>query len=110
MSVRLPIVDLAVVVPVEGGRHHPLVEQIAGRVFAPLELVAHDGHFREQVLLLDEAVDQPVGLQVERELQVVFAGRQRLVVVRAIDPGAAVEPRAALLQGLGNRWMRWACP
>ena len=96
----------AVVVPVEGRGHDPLVEQVAGGVFAALELVAHDRHFREQIFLLDEAVDEAVGFQVEREVEVVLAGRQGLEVVRAVDPRAAVEAGAALLQRLGNQRVR----
>ncbi len=82
------------------------LSRLLRRVLAPLELVADDGHFREQVLLLDEAVHQAVGFELEGELQVVVAGRQRLEVVGAIDPGRAVEPGPAFLQGLGNVRMR----
>ena len=67
------------------------------RVLAALELVADDRHLGEQVLALDEAVDQPVGLQLDGEFEVLVGGRQRLEVVGAVEPGGAVELGAVVL-------------
>ena len=93
---------VAVVVPVEGGRHDPLAEHAHRLVLAPLPLVAHDRHLGLEVLDRDEGVDHPVGLQVERPLQVLVARRERLEVVRAVEPGRAVRERAALGHLGGN--------
>ena len=100
-----PIADrrLAVIVPLERDREHSIRQHLCRHVLAPLELVADDGHFRLQVLAFHETVDHPVGLQVNGELQVVVVGRQRLVIVRPVKRGGAVEVRPARLQQLGHR-------
>ena len=93
---------LPVVVPLEGGGVDPLVEDRAGVVLAPLELVADDGHLRGQVLPLDEAVDEPVALHRDAELEVVVGGGHGLEVVGAIDVGGAVEAGPVIAEGLGD--------
>ena len=91
---------LAVVVPVVGHRFNSLHQHARRRVLASLEFVAHHGHLRIQVLLLDEAVHHAVGLEVNGELQVLVRGRQGLEIVHPIQRGAAIERRAVVLEGL----------
>ncbi len=92
---------LPVVVPLVGGRHHALREHALGRSFAALELVAYDGELAREILGLDRAIHHAVGLEPECELEVVVAGRQDLEVVRAVEPGRAVEAGARSLRAAG---------
>ena len=95
-----PVADraLAIVVPIERRRHQPLIEQRGRVVLADLELVADHRHLRQQVLVLHVAVDQAIGFEIDGEFEILLAGRQRLVVIRAIDRSRAVEvaPRSIL--------------
>ena len=95
---------LAVVVPEEGGREDALLEDRGRVVFAHLELVADDGHLAVEVFLRDVRVDHPVGLEIERPLQVHVGRAERLEVVRAVEPGRPVGPGAVgrqLLRDVG---------
>ena len=92
----------AVVVPFIGDGGHALAQNVLRVVFPHLEFVADDRHFREQVLALDIAVDQAVCFQADAELEVGFGGGHGFEIVRAIDPGGAVEVSAVVAEGLGN--------
>ena len=61
-----------------------LAQHALRRVLAALEFVAHDGHFRIQVFLLDEAVDEAVGFQRDGELEVLVGGGEGLEVIDAV--------------------------
>ncbi len=61
---------LAVVVPLVGDGHHPLVQDVRGPVLDRLELVADHRELGGQVLGLDVRVDQAVGLEPEGEVEV----------------------------------------
>ncbi len=98
MSERAPMVRLAVVLPQERGRERPLLEHVERVVLARLVLVPHHRHLRLEVLLGDEAVDHPVGLEVERPGEVRVRGGEGLEVVGAVVPGGAVGLRAVLGQ------------
>ncbi len=89
---------LRVVVPLVGGRHHALVEDVLRRVLAALELVAHHRHLGGQVFVADEAVDEPVGFEVEGEVEVVVRGVEGLEVVGAVERGGGVELGAVVAQ------------
>ena len=91
---------LAVVVPFVGGGVDPLVEDRAGVVLAAFELVADDGHFREQIFALDEAVDEPIGFEGDAEFEVLVGGGHGLEVVGAVDVGGAVEAGPVIAQRL----------
>ena len=67
-------------------------------ILAAFKLVADDGHLGREVFRLDEAVDHAVGFELDREFEIVVAGRQRLVIVRAVEPRRAVVFRPAILQ------------
>ena len=102
-----PVADrrLAVVVPLERGGVEPLAEDVIGVVLPHLELVADHGHLGGQVFALDEAVDEPVGLEADGEVEVLVVGGHCLVIVRPIGPGGAVVFSAELgqdLVGLGK--------
>ena len=86
--------------PLVSGGQHLVFQHDVGLVLGFLEFVAHDRKFLGQVLGRDLAADHAVGLQREREVQVVGAGGQLLEVVRAIPPGGAVEVGAVILQQL----------
>ena len=90
----------AVVVPFIGAGHHALREDPLRIVFARLEFVADDGHFREKVLALDVAVEQPIGLELDAELEVVVGCGHGFEVIGAVDPGGAVEAGAMIAEGL----------
>ena len=93
-----------------------------GIVFALLELVADHGHFLVEVLLLDEAIDEPIGLELDAELEIVVGAEHGFVIVGAVEPGGAVEawPRGPTgpCPTLGNSGLplksmcssRWAMP
>ncbi len=91
---------LAVVVPLVGRRLHALREDALGAVLAALELVAHHGELGEQILAAHEAVDEPVALQMDGELEVLVGGGERLEVVGAVDVGGAVEAGPMVAQRL----------
>jgi hypothetical protein len=96
MSLRLPIVERPYAVPVVGDALQALHEDAEGRVLALLVFVAHDRHLAVEVLLRDEGVRHPVGLDGDRPLEVVVARLEELEVVGAV-PAAVVafEARAA---------------
>lgn len=96
----------AVVVPFVSGGRHRRPQPLCGGGPRDLELVAHDGHFGSQVLLADQAVDQPVGFKPDRELEIAVAGGQGFEIARAIDAGRRVEPRPASTERIGNSGMR----
>jgi hypothetical protein len=97
---------MSVVMPLVGGRHHPLRQDPLGAVLSPLELVADDRHLRLEIFLPDEAVDHPVGFELDAELEVGGGRRHRLVIVGAVEPGGAVEAGPVLFEDfrdLGER-------
>lgn len=98
---------VAVVVPVVGHRMRALQQHPVGTVFPGLKLVAHDGHFRIEVFLGNEAVHHAVGFQIERPPEVVLGCLKGLEVVGAIKPGGPVRARATLGQFLGNVRVAW---
>ena len=100
---------LAIIVPVVSGGGDTFAQHAAGRIFSALKFVAHNGHFRFQVLFLDITVDHPVGFQLQGELEVFVCGRQRFEVIDAVAGSAAIELRAVLLQFLGHVRM-FRCP
>src|SRR6185436_14585827 len=77
-----------------------LVEHLEGRVLAPLELVAHDGHLGHPVLVAQQRVAHARGLDPDRDFELV--GRNRLVVVRPVEPGRRVEPRPEGVEHRGH--------
>ena len=99
-----PVADrgLAVVVPVVCGGGQPLAKHPGRGIFTALKLVADDGHLRLQILLLDEAVHEPVGLEIKGEFQIFIGRHQRLVIIHPVAGRASVELGAMLLKRLGN--------
>ena len=93
---------VAIVVPVVGRRHDPLLQHPAGAVLAPLPLVADDGHFRFEVFRRDEGVDHSIGLEIERPFEIVVGRRKCLEVVGPVKPGSAVRESPALGQLTGD--------
>ena len=91
---------LAVVVPFVGCRLDALREDTLRAVLAALELVADNGELGEEVLPLDEAVDEPIALEVDGEVEVFVTGGEGLEVVRAVDVCRAVEAGAMVAQRL----------
>jgi len=51
---------LAVVMPLESSRHHPLAEHAHRGILAPFELIANHRHLRGQIFPLDETVDHAI--------------------------------------------------
>ena len=98
---------LAVVVPEIRRREYTLQQDIGRTVLAGLQLVSHDGHLAVEIRFGDERVHHPVGLQIERPAQVLVGGRERLEVVRPIEPGRAVRARAVFGQFLRDVAMAW---
>ena len=93
---------LAVVVPLVGGGHRLLQQHAEGGVLPGLELVTDDRELLAEVLLPDERVHEPVGLEVERPVEVRVRARHNFEVVRAVVPSAAVPLRAAVVEFLRN--------
>jgi hypothetical protein len=91
---------LAVVVPEVRGRQDPLVQDAAGVVLAGLELVAHDRHLALQIALEDRRIHHPIGLEVDRPVDVLLRRGKRLEVVRAIERSGRVVLRAARVHQL----------
>ena len=81
---------IAVVVPEVRGGHHPLQQNAEWIVLARLELIPDHGELAREIILGDETVDHPVGLEVERPLQVLRCRGKGLEVVGTIGPGGAV--------------------
>ena len=92
----------AVVVPLISDGQHPLHQNGPRVVLAHFKFVADHGHFRIQVGLPDETVDQAVRFQMEGELQVLVRGGHGLEVTGAVQPGGAVETGAVVAQHLGD--------
>ena len=76
--------------PEVGGGENAVYEHAGRSVFAGFPLVAHDGHLGFEILRGDERVDHAIRFQIQRPIQVIDAGRERLVVVRAVEPRGAV--------------------
>ena len=89
---------LAVVVPEIRGREDSFQQHIGRTVLARLELVPDDGHLAVEIGLGDERVHHAIRLEVERPAKILVRGRERLEVVRAIEPGGTVRTRAVLGQ------------
>ena len=87
-----------VVVPEVGRGDDALAEHATGLVLTHLELVADHAELPRQVLGRDPAVHHPVRLHVQGEDQVLVRRRQRLEVVRAVQPRRAVEARSVVLE------------
>ncbi len=88
----------AVIVPFISDCHHPLLENVLRVVLAHLELIANDGHFREQIFALHVAIDQPIRFELDAEFQVLVARGHGLVIVRSIHPCRAVETCPVIAQ------------
>ena len=86
--------------PFVGRRLNALRENSLGAVLPALELIADDGELGEEILPLDEAVDEPVALEMDGEIEVFVAGREGLEVVRAVNVRRAVEAGAVIAQRL----------
>ena len=86
---------LAVGVPVVGRRLHLLPQHEQRVVLAALELVAHDRHLGVERLLADEGLRHALGLDLDRELEVLRRRGEGLVVVRAVEARRAVHLHAA---------------
>ncbi len=71
-------------------------------VLARFELAANDGHFGEQVLALDVAVDEAVGFQADAEFEIGVGPFHRLEIVGPVHPGCAVEGGTALAKRFGD--------
>jgi hypothetical protein len=79
-----------------------LLEQHVERFVLPaFELVAHHGHLGRQVLGAQHRAAHPVGLQLERQVEMLR--RQDLVVARAVEPGGGVEVCADPFENAGDR-------
>ena len=91
---------LAVVVPFVGRRLDALRENSLGAVLPALELIADNSELGEKILPLDEAVDEPVALEMDGEVEVFVAGREGFEVVRAVDVRRAVEAGTVITQRL----------
>ena len=88
---------LAVVVPVDKQSPAAFEHQRSWVVLAHLEFVADDGHFRVEILLRDEAIDHR---SADQSMPTPGCRRspEGLVVVRAVDPGGAVDLESALVE------------
>ena len=93
---------VTVIVPLENGGQHPLVEHTAGTVLAALEFVAHDAELLLEVRAGDERVDHAIRFEFERPAQVLVGRGKGLVIIGAIEPRGAVGARAVLGQFLRN--------
>jgi hypothetical protein len=91
---------LPVVVPEVGGLGDPLVQDLRWIVLARLELVADDRELGLELLRRDRGVDHPIGLEIERPVEIVLGRWKRLEVVRTVVPGRTVRLRPALLEQL----------
>ena len=80
----------------ERGRERVLVEDLERRVLSALELVAHDGHLGDAVLVAQQRAAHAGRLDPHGDLE--RGGRERLVVVRAVEPRRGVESRAERLE------------
>ena len=72
----------------ERGGGHLLVEDRSRVVFVPFEFVAHDGHLGLAVLLAQEQVAHPVGLELHGEFEMI--AWEVFVVVGAVERGGRV--------------------
>ena len=86
--------------PFVGRRLDALRENSFGAVLPALKLIADDGELGEKILPLDEAVDEPVALEMDGEVEVFVAGREGFEVVRAVDVRRAVEAGTVITQRL----------
>ncbi len=91
-----------IVVPFVGCGANSLAQNCGRAVLTALELVADDGHFRNQVVALDETVDQPVGLDRDAKLEIFVVRWHRLEIIRAVVVRGSVKARAVIAQCLGN--------
>ena len=81
--------------PLERGRKHALDEDAVRIVLAVFHLVAHHGHLAVEILAGDERVDHAIGFHGERPVEVLRRRGEGLVIIRAIEPGRAIEIHAA---------------
>ena len=70
-------------------RGHRLAQERVGIVLAALQLAPHHRHLGVEVGLVDPAVEHPVGLELDGELEAV--GRQRLEVAGPVVERVGVE-------------------
>ncbi len=85
----------------ERDRERLLEQHVERVVLAALELVADDGHLRGEVRLAQQRAAHAVGLELEREREVLR--RQRLVVIGAVEPRGGVEGGADALEDASDR-------
>ena len=93
---------LAVVVPEVPGGHHALEQHPERRILARLELIAHDAELLLELVGADVGVHEPVGLEIERPVQVRVGRGDGLEVVGAVVPRGPVPLRAVVAQLLGH--------
>ncbi len=96
---------VAVVVPQEGRGQDALLQNRKGTVFAALPLVADHGHLGLEVFGGDVRIDHAVRFDVECPGEVVFVGRERLVVAGAVEERCRVVRRATLGEFAGATGM-----
>ena len=92
----------AIVVPFVRRGGDALAQNAASGIFASFKFIAHNGHFRFEVLAFDITINQAVGFQADGEFEVLVVGGQRFKVIDPIIRSAAIELRAMFLQLLGD--------
>ena len=93
---------LAVIVPIICSGKHALTKDSNGIIFATLELISNNGHFRKQIFPADKAVEQTVCFESDCKFKIITFTGKCFEVVGTIHPSGTIHNRATILQSLGN--------
>ena len=98
---------LAIIVPIVSSGKHALTKDSNGIIFATLELISYNGHFRKQIFSADKTVEQTVCFESDCKFKIVAFTGERFEVVGTIHPSGTIHDCSTILQCLGNIWVKF---